>query len=97
MGGDGGVAVGAGRRRGAVRGDPRGAGRVGFGQAEELAEGHVQMDCGGLPGPGRQPAGDGAAAALLQGVVVALGLGAVVFGAGPGAQAVQHRLDRGGG
>ncbi len=95
-GGDRGVAAGAGRRGDAVRGDPRGGGLVGFGLAEQLAEGQVQLDLGGLPGPVRQPpGGDQPAAGFLQRVVVPLAGGAQVLGPGPAVQGVQHGLQRG--
>jgi hypothetical protein len=50
------VAVRAGRRRDAVRGDPRRRGLVGLGLAEQLAERQVQLDLGRLSGSVRQPA-----------------------------------------
>src|SRR5262249_58069852 len=62
------------RRAGAWLGRGR-AGQV----SEQLVEGHVQLNLGGLAGPIRRAfGGDQAAAGLLEGVVVALVLGAGV-------------------
>ena len=64
-------------------------------QAAELIQGHLQLDLGGLPGPGRDaPRRDQPPAGLLQRIVAALPHGPGVLGPGPLAQRLQHRRQR---
>ncbi len=76
------VAVIAGpRRRPARHRATRGAG--GAGAVQELVQGQVQLELEGLAGPvGKAPGGEQPPARFFQGVVLAFGDGADVFGPG---------------
>ena len=91
--GDRRVAAGAGGRGRAVA-SPGGSGLARAGQAQQLVEGHVQVDLGGLASPVGQPAGDEAAARFGEGVVLPLARRPGVFRAGLDGQGVQHRAQR---
>ncbi|HUD36638.1 MAG TPA: hypothetical protein VMR14_07070, partial [Streptosporangiaceae bacterium] len=72
--------------------------RVAVEAPDEFVEADVELDLDGLAGPvGQAVRGDQEPAGFLEGVVVALGLGAGVFGAGFLAQGVQDGLQGGGG
>jgi hypothetical protein len=97
-----GGAVAAGDRGGGAGGgpagpDPFGPGLLQFGagvQGQQVGQGDVRDDLGGLPGPGRdQAGGDQPVHRLGEGVVVALGVGPVMVGAAGRGQCLQHGAD----